>query len=825
MDLRSRPAAFRIPNRFRALGLAAGILFLLPLSEVAPGLRAQEPAATPSQDTTAAALTAFPVSGISSALNETYSILTLAGKANISISALGGMVRQVDTTLIVIDAFLGDTILRTLRGVGVREIEHLAGKTDLFMDNLVQLQNRLSRNTDATERGAELLKQYRKRWELTLQGVTQEEIPETRIARIEGTIRQIDSVLVKLTADLDVVLRQQDRITDKKNQLAALNDRIRERRTQLGTKFFSRDMAPLFSDLPSLGDTTLMPKHISQLEKSVRSDLEILRSKFLVPLVAVSLFFLFFAVFALWYKKHFARLISIEDFELSDLHVAVVYSPLITVLFVMSLTVRFLLPDLPGTFRSANMIIMMIPMMVIVIRLYGSLARSWMLALVILQSLTFLYDLIYYSDIILRLVLLAFSLSGSVLFIWMIVKRPLADRFRNLLLYQVYRILLIGFTAMMIVSVIGNLAGAFRMAEFFTLIPIQVSVLAIGIQVAIRVTDTLVYLVLASRNLQRLNAIKQEFGTIYRKITRLLAVILWIFFFVTVLNFFRVRDEFYEWGRRVLHEGWKIGAVDISPASILIFIFVVWLSIVITRVVRHILEKDVFARVTTSKGMPSTIILLVRIVMISGGFLLAAAAAGMELTNLSIVLGAFSVGIGFGLQNIFNNMVSGLILAFERPIKVGDIVQVGELVGVVRVIGLRSSTISSFDGSEVIVPNGNLISDKMINWTLSDSNRRMDIRVGVAYGTDVEKVIGIMEGIARKHKKVRKDQAPKAFFTEFGESSLNFRLLAWTQVDDRLEVESQINIELYKKLNDAGISIPFPQRDLHIVSDQTKKQK
>jgi small-conductance mechanosensitive channel len=214
--------------------------------------------------------------------------------------------------------------------------------------------------------------------------------------------------------------------------------------------------------------------------------------------------------------------------------------------------------------------------------------------------------------------------------------------------------------------------------------------------------------------------------------------------------------------------------------------------------------------------------MLLRIALIAGGFFFAAAAAGMELTNLSIVLGAFSVGIGFGLQNIFNNMVSGLILAFERPIKVGDTVQVGELMGTVLTIGLRSSVVRSFDGAEVIVPNGNLISDQMINWTRSDSNRRMDIRVGVAYGTDPEKVLSILYDVASEHEKVDKNIEPRVYFIGFGDSSLDFRLLAWTDIEHRLPTESEIHVTINRKLKEAGIEIPFPQRDLHIRSDATK---
>ena len=267
-------------------------------------------------------------------------------------------------------------------------------------------------------------------------------------------------------------------------------------------------------------------------------------------------------------------------------------------------------------------------------------------------------------------------------------------------------------------------------------------------------------------------------------------------------------------------DGIKVGDAEITIGSVAIFVLVIWISIVVTRIIRHVLEKDVFPRMETAKGVPSTVTLLLRIILITCGFFLAAAAAGIKLSNLSIVLGAFSVGIGFGLQNIFNNMVSGLILALERPIKVGDVVQVGELIGSVMSIGLRSSSVKSFDGAEVIVPNGNLISNEMINWTLSDSNRRMDIRVGVAYGSDTDAVIKILQDIALEHPLVDKTPPPKAYFTAFGDSSLDFRLLAWTHIDHRLVVESDLNGSINKALKKAGIEIPFPQRDLHIRSNR-----
>jgi small-conductance mechanosensitive channel len=468
---------------------------------------------------------------------------------------------------------------------------------------------------------------------------------------------------------------------------------------------------------------------------------------------------------------------------------------------------------------------MMIPMAILMVRVYGSMFRTWVIVLVTLTTVNMLYELSYHPGAILRIYLLGLSIAGTWLYAWIYIRKPYENLIKHRFVYRSFRLLIVTFLVMQVLSIIANLAGTFRLAEFFALIPLQITIAAIAIQLATKMGATILYLSLASNYLQKLNVVRDEFQVVLRKATWLVNFCLLLVFISIALNILRVKDLVYDWGRGVLTDGIKIGAVDITLGSIAIFIFVIWLSIILSRIISHILEKDVFTRVKVAKGVPSTIVMMLKIVLITAGFFLAAAAAGMQLTNLSIILGAFSVGIGFGLQNIFNNMVSGLILAFERPINVGDVVQVGELLGTVRSIGLRSSTVRSFDGAEVIVPNGNLISNEMINWTLSDSNRRMDIRIGVAYGTDPGKVLAIMEQIAAEHKHVRKKPPPKAYFIEFGDSSLNFRLLAWVELDDRLEVESEINVLVNDKLAEAGIEIPFPQRDLHIKSDATRPEK
>jgi small-conductance mechanosensitive channel len=184
-----------------------------------------------------------------------------------------------------------------------------------------------------------------------------------------------------------------------------------------------------------------------------------------------------------------------------------------------------------------------------------------------------------------------------------------------------------------------------------------------------------------------------------------------------------------------------------------------------------------------------------------------------------VLTGALGVGVGFGLQNIVNNFVSGLILQFERPIHIGDVLDIDGTTGKVSRIGIRSSTVKTFQGAEVIIPNANFISNKVINWTLSESLRRVELPVGVAYGSDVKMVAKLLEQPATAHESVLTSPAPAVYFKEFGDSSLNFELQFWVmQESNVVKVKSEVALDVMRLLNEAGVEIPFPQRDLRLRS-------
>ncbi len=271
--------------------------------------------------------------------------------------------------------------------------------------------------------------------------------------------------------------------------------------------------------------------------------------------------------------------------------------------------------------------------------------------------------------------------------------------------------------------------------------------------------------------------------------------------------------------RQILQAEVTLGNFTLSLRGVLSFVLAVWLAVWASRAVRSVLDQDVLSRVALPRGVPNTISMTVHYTIILFGLLIGVSYMGLDLSNLALIIGALGVGIGFGLQNVVNNFVSGLILIFEAPIQIGDTVEVGPLMGQVTQIGIRTSRVRTYDGSEVIVPNGDLVSNQVINWTLSDRRRRLKMGVGVAYGTDPERVTEVLLGVLEADEDVLSDPPPRIVFTSFGDSSLDFSIYAWIgDFDIGFTTMHRLNTAIYAALTEAGITIPFPQRDLHLIS-------
>jgi len=227
----------------------------------------------------------------------------------------------------------------------------------------------------------------------------------------------------------------------------------------------------------------------------------------------------------------------------------------------------------------------------------------------------------------------------------------------------------------------------------------------------------------------------------------------------------------------------------------------------------------VLPRYGAEKGVQLSITRLAHYAILTIGFLIMLNVLGFQLNQLAILGGALGVGIGFGLQAIVNNFASGLILLFERPLKVGDTIQIGSEFGEVKNLGLRATIIQTFDNAEIVVPNSDLITGQVTNWTLAERRVRVRVPVGVAYGTDVTKVLEILVACAKANPTVLGTPKPMAVFLAFGSSSLDFELRVWiSEYLEKIQVLSDLNQDIENEFAINNIEIPFPQTDLHLRS-------
>lgn len=251
-------------------------------------------------------------------------------------------------------------------------------------------------------------------------------------------------------------------------------------------------------------------------------------------------------------------------------------------------------------------------------------------------------------------------------------------------------------------------------------------------------------------------------------------------------------------------------------------LFLVVLAVA-TRLTRRFLQKNILNRTSMDPGQQYALARIVGYLVFVLGLVIGLQSAGLDLSSLVVVGGALGIGVGFGLQTIASNFVSGLVLLVERPVKLGDRVEVDDTYGDVVKIAGRSTWIRTNDNVVIIVPNSEFIEKRVTNWTANDRRVRFSLPLGVSYGSDPEKVREVLLDVAVGHPDVLEDPGPEVLFVEFGDSSLNFWLRVWTtnQVQTPRRLKSELYFSIFKAFREHGIQIPFPQRDLHLKTAST----
>lgn len=517
----------------------------------------------------------------------------------------------------------------------------------------------------------------------------------------------------------------------------------------------------------------------------------------------------------LWLMRIYARTPSLAE---DTVTARVLKRPISSWLLLASLLAMAFETNAPQILMEVALLVAFIPLLRLLPQQSVRLLDFWPYAAVGLYVLDRFGFLLMGSNFLYRLFILGLAVIALVVILWLQWRWSHHERASSPLRV---RVRLIGWWAVSLLSlsILVNFIGNLSLADMLVGGLIDSGYMGLLLYTGVSVCAALLKVVIAQPAIASMMVMRMQAAAIQQKLLQGLMLAAFIAWAIYTMDRFRILRPVYAWFRDFLAFTVEMGAISISVGNVLAFVIAVLIAFWSAALVRFLLRDQLLSRFSLPRGVGNSIASLSYYAVLILGFLIALSAAGFKVGQLALLFGALGVGIGLGLQNVVSNFVSGLVLMFERPIQPGDIVDLPGVSGRVRQIGLRATIISTFDGADVVVPNGTLVSNNLTNWTLMDSRRRIDLIIGVAYGTDVQKLLPILVATTRAMPGISTEPAPVALMTGYGASSLDFVVRAWTyDIDNWTQIRSNLFASILTALNEAEIEIPFPQQDLHVRS-------
>ena len=708
-----------------------------------------------------------------------------------------------------IDARLADNRRAVARSSSIETLRRIEARWAPLRRNLADLSRRVGARIERLDREASQVDDAAASWAKTLEA-TRDEAPPEVVKRLEALAGEIARTRVALTQQRSRLIALQNRVATQDDRMADAITAARRAREELEQNIFERDSPPLWSaaaDGRSFGDDA------RRSLSSQGSALEAYAERQAERMAAHALAFAALTAFLYWTRRRVRRWLEDEP-RLADTG-AIFDVPAATALLI-TIAVGFrLYPDAPVLLYASMGALVLVPAVIILRRLIERGMYPVLYALVAFYVVDQVRLIAAPLELAPRLIVFA-EMVGAVIFSgWLLARSSPAARaaardspgqaLRSgaILHWAGWAAL-----ALAIASLAANMLGYVGLANLLGNALLATSYAAIMLYALVEIADGLFVMALHLPPFTLLGAVQRHRALISRRVLRFMqwaaAALLALF----ALDRLALRDRLSAGAGEILTAESHWGSIRVSLADLLEFAVSVWAAILLSRFVRFLLEEDVYTRFNMRRGMPYAISTMLNYVILIVGFLAGVAALGFDMTKFTILAGAFSIGVGFGLQNIFNNFVSGLILLFERPVKVGDVIQIDDASGIVEHIGIRASTVRTTTGSEIIVPNGKLISERVVNWTFSSHERSIQLPIAVPIGTDLPSVIRVLEQVAQACEPIAKTPPPKAIVVRMGPDWLGLELHAWTERVDRwMEIRSDLAVAAAAALAQAKIPV------------------
>lgn len=630
-----------------------------------------------------------------------------------------------------------------------------------------------------------------------------------QVIELEHKWDRIDSCAKVATVKIGLL---QNRVSSLSIKMIDLNDKVDIRIHQFTLKATGNESGFIWAMHPQKAPTDSAVVQTYRLNYRLYKYFLTGRSNYWGHIASVALLLLFFA----WIynsKRKIARTKTADSKSIFSQTRYIVKHPLAATLVVTTVLSPFFYDHPPQILVQTMLLIAMAVIGILIKSAWPKpLFRLW--AVLFVSALLFsLSDLMIVITHIDRILLLILSAAG-IYFGFRFLKYPK----RTPENYPPFmELALKAFIALNGIAVILNIAGRFSLAKIIGCSATFNLCLGMGMYLLIQILMESLFVQLeANKTVDQSLTSYLDFKVLQKKFRDVVvnvSIVLWL---VTLAKNLAIDDYIYDEAKEFLNDPHTFSSTAFTFGNILIFIIIIWISGLIARVISYFYDfAGQQTRLTPQAKKTRSSILLIRLAVFTIGFFIAINAAGIPMDKVTLVIGALGVGIGFGLQNIVNNLVSGIILAFEKPVQVGDIIEVSGRSGTITEIGIRSSKIDCGNGSELIVPNGDLISQHVVNWTLSNNNRQVELIVRVDYGSDVDKVQEILKSIIEGQEEIMRTPAPAVYLNNFSDSAIDFKLLFWAEdIGKWTSLKSQVMSKIYTKFAEEGIEIPHGKNDI-----------
>ena len=717
-----------------------------------------------------------------------------------------------------IDRTLNDPVNQYLQYVSLRNLQKEESQCNVYTNQLTTWNSLIKEKIEIFDKERKILEDFLIKWKNTEENAHKEEAPEAILKHVSSVIEDIQKLMDYAKNRYDSLLTTSNLITIKLLAISELDKKIKSTIEETSSNLLHKNS---FSLIELLQNQTFSPvEYFVSVYNSITEKMSEFIAYYKNKNIHELFMFTFFSVlivifvttFNYLYKKE--RLFILESsYDKKEYHF--IGLPISTSIILILLIDAFMFKDIPSSAKDFQLLMLFFP----IFRIFQTLISKKAL------KHFYIFFILYFLSIVERnasgyeLDNRFFSLGLSiafVVFIYYMIKEKLFDDFiKPSLQKYAYKALMIAIVFLCI-SFAADIYGATLLASKITnsiFISLYASIIFYVLSI---VLSAYITILLRRRILSASNMLEQFSQNIEKTSIFFIKIAMTIWWLIVLTETIGINSYLVDVKNSFLSLSWAVGTITISVQSIFDFIIIIFGTWFLAKLTKIILEVEVFARFKLPRGFPTAISTISNYIIVISGIILALSSLGISSDQFALVFGALGVGIGFGMRNIVANFISGIIMVFERPVQLGDTIEINNTMGEVQSIGTRSSTIKTFDGSEVIIPNADFIAKEITNWTLSDERRRKTLTFKVAQESDIQEVLKIMDDVASSHPNVLQEPKPMATFIGFGEYFLEFKLYFWLH-ENIIMAQSEINVNIYEKLQKAGIKMPLPKQEFKKV--------